>query len=95
MTQINCIITGADRLVHHLHTQKVPIAVVTGSDTASFRLKSQNHKDFFSLFSHIVLSGDDPEVKHGKPAPDPYLVGASRFPDSPDPSNVSLHHIYF
>ena len=81
-------IPGADKLVRHLHKHKVPIAVVTGSTQQSFELKSVNHKEFFSLFQHLVLSGDDPEVKHGKPAPDAFLIGAERFKDNVKPEQV-------
>ena len=47
------------------------------------------HQGFFDLFDHLVICGSDPEVKHGKPAPDPFLIGAERFPVKPEPSKVS------
>lgn len=82
------LLPGAERLVKHLHKNGVPIATATGSHTQSFELKTSGHKDLFSLFHHCVLSGDDPECKHGKPAPDCFLLAAQRFPDNPDPSKV-------
>ena len=64
------------------------MAVATGSGDTAFDLKTQHHKEVFSLFDHIVCSGSDPEVKCGKPAPDCFLVAASRFKDKPSPDKV-------
>lgn len=80
---------GAERLIDHLHTNNVPIAVATSSGKDTFKVKTANYQHIFSKFHHIVLGSADPEVKQGKPAPDIFLVCASRFDDKPLPQNVS------
>ncbi|KAI3981891.1 hypothetical protein MKX01_041154 [Papaver californicum] len=70
------------RLINHLKEYGVPIAVATGSHKRHFELKTQKHGEIFSKMHHIV-TGDDPEVKQGKPAPDVFLAAARRFEESP------------
>ncbi|WVZ94322.1 hypothetical protein U9M48_040227 [Paspalum notatum var. saurae] len=54
---------GVLRLIEHLHTNGVPIAVATGTHKHHFALKTQNHQEVFSLMHHIV-TGDDVMLRH-------------------------------
>ena len=82
---------GAERLLRHLHSKGVPIALATSSSRENYELKTQRHKHVFELFSHIVTGSSDPEVKRGKPAPDIFLICASRFPEPPQPERVKSY----
>jgi pseudouridine-5'-monophosphatase len=75
---------GADRLTRHLHRNSVPQAVASSSDRHYYDLKTSRHRKWFSIFDCIVL-GDDPEVRHGKPAPDIFNAVARRL--GADPSH--------
>lgn len=73
---------GAVRLTTHLHRAGIPQAVATSSDRFNFELKITNHREWFQLF-RIVVTGDDPEIKKGKPHPDIFLLTAERMNASP------------
>lgn len=79
---------GAERLIKHLHDSKVPICVATSSGEESVKVKTKKHQEVFKLFHHIT-KGTDPELKEGKPAPDIFLLAASRFEPKAEPKNVS------
>lgn len=79
------LMRGAERLVKHLKQNNIPIAVATSSGADSVEVKTQKHQEVFDLFHHKVMGSSDAEVKEGKPAPDIFLVAASRFPDNPKP----------
>lgn len=51
-----------EKLAHHLRKHHVLLAVATSFGSMSLEMKTSAHKEFFSLFDHIVL-GDDPEVR--------------------------------
>lgn len=81
------LMPGAERLVRHLHANNVPICVATSSSEDSMSIKSAKHVELFKLFHHII-HGTDPEVTHGKPSPDIFLVAARHFNPQADPKNV-------
>lgn len=68
---------GAVRLTQHLKKYNIPQAIATSSSNKFYLLKTKKHQEWFQIFEYIV-TGDDPEVIKGKPAPDIYLVAARR-----------------
>ncbi|ESR66613.1 (DL)-glycerol-3-phosphatase 2 [Citrus sinensis] len=83
------LMPGASHLIRHLHAKGIPMCVATGSLARHFELKTQKHRELFSLMHHVVR-GDDPEVKQGKPSPDIFLAAAKRFEGGPIDSQKIL-----
>ena len=65
---------GAVQLVAALRAARVPILIATSNSRESATL-SLRFASLGSFFHHIVVSED---VAHGKPAPDAFLLAASR-----------------
>jgi pseudouridine-5'-monophosphatase len=74
---------GAVRLTRHLFSNGIPQAIATSSDRHYFNLKTSRHREWFSIFA-VLVSGDNPEVKHGKPAPDIFRVTARHLGAQPE-----------
>ncbi len=67
---------GAQDLVRLLHRNKIPIALASSSSHELYEIKTRRHRSWFDLFDAVV-TGDNPEIKNGKPAPDIFLQAAS------------------
>ena len=71
------LMPGVEKLTQLLAQEGIPQAMATSSDKDTLEAKIIHHREWFSLFQTIV-TGDDPEVSEGKPAPDIFLVAAKR-----------------
>ena len=66
-----------DRLVAHLATHGIPIAIATGSRQRNFVLKTTHLPELFKHFPQVhIVTADTPEVKRGKPHPDIFIYAA-------------------
>lgn len=68
---------GALELVTALSGHNIPLAIATSSQLQAVNQKKKKHLHMFEKID-IIVTGDDPAVKNGKPAPDIYLLAASR-----------------
>jgi HAD superfamily hydrolase (TIGR01509 family) len=68
---------GGVELLSALHARGIPIALATSNSRSVVDAKIKHHPKLFSFFSTIVC-GDDPAVKHGKPAPDIFRTAGQR-----------------
>ncbi|XP_063701325.1 pseudouridine-5'-phosphatase-like [Culicoides brevitarsis] len=80
------VFAGVQKLITHCLANDIPIAIGSGSSSESIALKIQNYQDLIGQFHHMV-TGTDPEVEKGKPAPDVFLITAKRFEPPIDPKD--------
>jgi pseudouridine 5'-phosphatase len=66
---------GANEVVDRLASLRVPMAIATSSRASAVAKKQSRHEDMFRNFP-IIVCGDHPAVKVGKPAPDIYIEAA-------------------
>ena len=69
--------SGATNLVKRLSSLNIPMAIATSSRAASVQKKRCKHDEMFKCFQQII-TGDNENVKHGKPAPDIFLEAAKQ-----------------
>lgn len=74
---------GAKLLTEHFARHGIPQAIATSSIHQRFSQKIVRHQSWMELFQCIV-TGDDPAIRQGKPAPDIFLVAAHRLGASPE-----------
>ncbi|CAD6575292.1 MAG: hypothetical protein CYPHOPRED_005672 [Cyphobasidiales sp. Tagirdzhanova-0007] len=68
---------GALKLVAHLATHNVPLAIATGSRQKNFVLKTSHLPELFTHFPKAsIVTADTEQVKKGKPHPDIFLYAA-------------------
>lgn len=67
---------GAEELVKHFAHHQIGQALATSTDSQALALKMQNNT-WLNLLPHRI-TGDDPTLKAGKPAPDIFLKAAQK-----------------
>lgn len=74
---------GAIELTQHFYDAGIPQAIATSSAQIRFNQKVLRYADWLQLFDCIV-TGDDPAIQRGKPAPDMFLITAERIQANPE-----------
>ncbi len=74
-------IPGLTDFVHDLKSHDVQCAIVTSSNTAKMEIVYPQHPELKTLFDRILTAE---MFERSKPAPDPYLLGATVFNIPPE-----------
>ena len=72
---------GAKELVQRCSQLAIPMALATSSSRSAVELKAAPHPWLDAITTRV--HGDDPELRAGKPAPDVFLLAASRLGVAP------------
>jgi len=68
---------GSLELLQKLKRRNFPIAVCTSSSRKAFEKKMRRHQAMLQCFD-VIITGNDKEVRRGKPHPDAFQVAAKR-----------------
>lgn len=68
-------LAGVEDFIEQLHSEGVEICLVTSSDAIKMQSVAEKCPKIKQYFSKMVIASD---VKHSKPAPDGYLLGAQK-----------------
>ena len=71
----------AQRLVEHCDANGIPMALVTSSSLDAVAFKTAAHPWLNCI--QLRVHGDDPELRAGKPDPEPFLLAAQRLAVNP------------
>ncbi|KAH9104259.1 hypothetical protein AeMF1_019615 [Aphanomyces euteiches] len=71
------LIPGGLNLVTGLTAKGIKVALATSSTASAVSIKRMAHPALFDAFD-VIVCGDDPAVKRGKPNPDIFLTAAAR-----------------
>lgn len=72
---------GASELVQalaNMPSPPLPMAIATSSRYAGVQKKKVRHQHSIFQYIDVVVAGDDPSIRQGKPAPDIYIEAAKR-----------------
>lgn len=69
---------GTVKLITHLHANKIPIAIATGTRRRNLALKTSHLGYLIDCFDGHIVCADDGKIasERGKPCPDLFLVAA-------------------
>ena len=76
---------GATELVGTLSLiTNMKLAIATSSQKEAVDTKKKRHMETIFQHMNFIVTGDDPELSRGKPAPDIYLLAAKRLGINPE-----------